>query len=230
MCIWIFLIFLLLILELPDAELRKSRGKGIDDNIEIWFFFFLSVVLYFLIFSYSIINHNYFEGNIIYGNKKSQNVNFYNFILLMYDLINALLFHSCWVLNKSQKIEARFSKVFILKPIYINDLNIVPLISISFIIISLYNTSTFSKIKLCGKNLFVFNQNIDFYGFNENYYANFLIGCGCLIYIKKNGLQKKKETGIKDIDIVRDKIDKAIKEKEKEATLLEINNFYDYDE
>ena len=234
-CTWIcvvFLLFVLLILELPESELIIVRGKSIYDNIKIWFLFFLSVALYFIIFSYSIIHHNYFEGNIIYGNKKSQNVNYYNFISLMLDLINALLFHSCWVLNKSQKIEARFSKVFILKPIYVNWSNIVPLISFTFIIICIYNTSTFSKLKICGSNLFVFNQKMDFFGFNENYYANFLIGCGCLIYIQKNGLENKKETGIKDIDNDIDKKDKAINENEneKEERLLGMNNSYDLEE
>lgn len=228
----VLLLFVLLILELPESELIIVRGKSIYDNIKIWFLFFLSVALYFIIFSYSIIHHNYFEGNIIYGNKKSQNVNYYNFIPLMLDLINALLFHSCWVLNKSQKIEARFSKVFILKPIYVNWSNIVPLISFTFIIICIYNTSTFSKLKICGSNLFVFNQKMDFFGFNENYYANFLIGCGCLIYIQKNGLENKKETGIKDIDNDIDKKDKAINENEneKEERLLGMNNSYELEE
>ena len=177
-CISFFLILFLLILEFPLFELDQNE-KEIDFSVCIvfWLIFFCSVVFYFLIFNYSVIHHQYFDSNIIYGKKQSQNVNYYNFILLMFDLINALLFHSFWVLNKSQKIEAKYSQVFILKPIYIkNDINIVPIISLTFIIIGIYNTTAFSKLKLFGKNIFVFNERVDFFGFNENYYGNFLIG------------------------------------------------------
>ena len=224
LCIFIFLIFFLLILEFPLFELGQYNSKELDFSVSIviWIIFFCSVVFYFLIFNYSVIHHQYFDGNIIYGKKQSQNVNYYNFILLMLDLINALLFHSFWVLNKSQKIEAKYSQVFILKPIYIkNNINIVPIISITFIIIGIYNTATFSKLKLCGKNIFVFNERADFFGFNENYYGNFLIGCGCLIFIAKNGLlYNKEDLDLKDIDIDQHLKNESDDENEKKASLL----------
>ena len=172
---------------------------------------------YFLIFNDSIIHHQYIEGDIIFGLKKSQNVNYYNFISLMFGLINALLFHSVWVLNKSQNIEAKFSKVFILKPIYNKDkMNIIPYISFSIILICIYNTVTFSKLKIGGKTKIVFNENADFFEFNENFYGNFYIGCGCLIFIAKNGLNYKNELDIMDTDIRN--ID--INEKENQNSLL----------
>ena len=153
-----------------------------------------------------------------FGLKKSQNVNYYNFISLMFDLINALLFHSVWVLNKSQNIEAKFSKVFILKPIYYDGQNIIPYISFSIILICIYNTVTFSKLKICGKTKIVFNENADFFEFNENFYGNFYIGCGCLIFIAKNGLNYKNELDIIETDIRN--IDIDINDDEKLTSLL----------
>ena len=78
-------------------------------------------------------------------------------------------------------------------------------------------------MKLFGKNIFVFNERADFFGFNENYYGNFLIGCGCLIFIAKNGLLYNKDLDIKDIDI--DDIDQNLinendDENEKKSSLL----------
>lgn len=212
-CIWILLIIFLLVLELPFFDLGEiyddsfNKEEKYITNIIMWIFFFISVIIYFLIFNYSIIHHQYLEGDLLFGKEKSQNVNYLNFIHLMYSLINPLLFHSVWVLNKSQTIEAKFSKVYILKPIYVNDgVNIVPYISITFILICIYNTVSFSKLKLCEKNIFIFNENTDFYGLNENFYGNFLYGCGCLIFINKYGRNYKRKSDLKDIEI--DNIDK----------------------
>ena len=217
---FIILGIILIVLEFSIFELKIpnniDKDKEYKYTLLIWLIFFISVITYFLIFNDSIIHHQYIEGEIIYGLKKSQNVNYYNFISLMFDLINALLFHSVWVLNKSQNIEAKFSKVFILKPIYYQEQNIIPYISFSIILICIYNTVTFSKLKIGGKTKIVFNENADFFEFNENFYGNFYIGCGCLIFIAKNGLNYKNELDIIDTDIRN--ID--INEKEKQNSLL----------
>ena len=218
---FIILGIILIVLEFPVFELNIPDNIFKDKEYEyillIWLIFFISVIIYFLIFNDSIIHHQYIEGDIIFGLKKSQNVNYYNFISLMFGLINALLFHSVWVLNKSQNIESKFSKVFILKPIYNKDkMNIIPYISFSIILICIYNTVTFSKLKIGGKTKIVFNENADFFEFNENFYGNFYIGCGCLIFIAKNGLNYKNELDIMDTDIRN--ID--INEKENQNSLL----------
>ena len=218
---FIILGIILIVLEFSIFELKIpnniDKDKEYKYTLLIWLIFFISVITYFLIFNDSIIHHQYIEGEIICGLKKSQNVNYYNFISLMFDLINALLFHSVWVLNKSQNIESKFSKVFILKPIYNKDkMNIIPYISFSIILICIYNTVTFSKLKIGGKTKIVFNENADFFEFNENFYGNFYIGCGCLIFIAKNGLNYKNELDIMDTDIRN--ID--INEKENQNSLL----------
>ena len=217
---FIILGIILIVLEFSIFELKIpnniDKDKEYKYTLLIWLIFFISVITYFLIFNDSIIHHQYIEGDIIFGLKKSQNVNYYNFISLMFGLINALLFHSVWVLNKSQNIEAKFSKVFILKPIYYDGQNIVPYISFSIILICIYNTVTFSKLKIGGKTKIVFNENADFFEFNENFYGNFYIGCGCLIFIAKNGLNYKNELDIMDTDIRN--ID--INEKENQNSLL----------
>ena len=222
---FIILIIILIVLECFTFDLKNVNNIDKDEEtLSIWFIFFISIIIYFLIFNYSILHHQYIEGDIIFGLKKSQNVNYYNFISLMFDLINVLLFHSVWVLNKDQFIEAKFSKVFILKPIYNKEgKNIIPYISNLIILICIYNTVTFSKLKIYGKTKIVFNEIADFFEFNENFYGNFYIGCGCLIFIAKNGLNYKKEPDITDIDIRN--ID--INENEKQTSLLEINKSFD---
>ena len=219
---FIILGIILIILELPIFELEIPKNIDKDKEYKytllIWLVCFISVIIYFFIFNDSIIHHQYIEGDIIFGLKKSQNVNYYNFISLMFGLINALLFHSVWVLNKSQNIEAKFSKVFILKPIYYERQNIIPYISFSIILICIYNTVTFSKLKIGGKTKIVFNENADFFEFNENFYGNFYIGCGCLIFIAKNGLNYKNELDILETDIRN--IDLDINDNEKQTSLL----------
>ena len=221
LCTWLMLILFLFYVEFPiEIDIIKAKKGEYILNFYIWIIFFISLITFFLIFNYSIVHHQHTEGDIIYGKKMSQNVNYYNFISLMVDLINALLFHSVWVLNKSQKIEAKFSKVFILKPIKNNGINIIPYISITIIIISIYNTVTFSKIKMCEKNIVIFNENADFFGFEENFYGNFYIGCGCLIFITKNGIIKRKP----DIGHIEISENEENEENEKETSLLENNN------
>ena len=221
---FIFLIILLFFLELLGEIFERiiilllNNGK-LSDYITIIIIFFVSIVLYFIVFIYSIIHHKYIEGELLFGKKKSQNVNYYYFLIEILNLCNALIFHSVWVLNRTKHINARFCNVYIL----INrnlmeaskenlNVDLVSLLNFFIFFVSLYIAISFSKIKICSKTI-IYNENADFYGFNKNFYINFYLGCGCLIFIAKNSLKLIKDKKI-DKDVIK-------KEKQKEPLLKE---------
>ena len=64
--------------------------------------------------------------------------------------------------------------------------DIIPYISAFIIIISIFNATKFSNIKIRRKERFLFNENADYFYNEKNLYSNFILGCGVLVSIKKN--------------------------------------------
>lgn len=227
--IFFFFLFILILLELPFSinYFYFLNDGNLSDYIKIIIIFFVFVVLYFIIFTYSIIHHKYIEGELLFGKKQSQNVNYYYFLIEILTLCNVLIFHSVWALNKENYLNAKFRNVYIILKIIIREgstkeipLDLISFLSFLFIYISIYIAFSFSKIKICGKIL-IFNESSDFFGFDENFYGNFYLGCGCLIFIAKNGIalsQDKKinKNGFKE----EKKKDLYLKEEEQKEPLI----------
>ena len=165
----------------------------------------VSIVFYFFIFNYAVICHRYMSGNLLFGKNLSGNVNFYNFIIYVLGNCDAIFYHSVWVLRKykidEKKIDPlcyfydynhcyyfypEYSKVFELPEVRFHGIDIIPYISMFVIIISIFNSAKFSNIKICRKEVVLFNENADFFYNEKNLYSNFILGCGVLIFIKKN--------------------------------------------
>jgi hypothetical protein len=159
----------------------------------------IPAIFYFFIFNYAIIHHRYLSGDLIFGKHKSESINFYNFISFVLNYCDAMFFHSIWILGKndiSSGLEPKYFDVFYLPSviIHINNrflgldffVNIIPYISMFIIIISIFNATKFSNIKIKKKEIILFNENADFFYNEKNLYSNFILGCGCFIYIDKN--------------------------------------------
>lgn len=228
--ILIFFLVILTILELPISfgyGISRLNHGNLSDYIKIIIIFFVCIVLYFIIFTYSIIHHKYIEGELLFGKKQSQNENYYYFLIEILKLCNVLIFHSVWALNKEKYINAKFCNVYIILKIIIREstkeappLDLISLLSFLFIPISIYIAFSFSKITICNKIL-IFNESSDFYGFNENFYGNFYLGCGCLIFIAKNGIYLSKDKKINKSGIKEEKQkDLYSKEEEQKEPLL----------
>ena len=63
---------------------------------------FSSIIFYFFIFNYAIIQHRYISGNLIFGTNMSGSINFYNFISFVLNYCDAMFYHSIWVLKKNK--------------------------------------------------------------------------------------------------------------------------------
>ena len=170
---------------------------------------FSSIIFYFFIFNYAIIQHRYISGNLIFGTNMSGSINFYNFISFVLNYCDAMFYHSIWVLKKNKLSESikkdenididnvvnkylnnffepKYFDVFELPEIYIKNINIVPLISMFVIIISIFNAAKFSNFKIRRKEVILFNENADFFYNENNLYSNFILGCGVLFSVEKN--------------------------------------------
>ena len=218
--LYLFLIFIIFLLEIPIFYLNDISyiGNGLIKNpIKNYTIFiillFIPVIIYFCIFYYSIIYHKYIQGEIIFGKNKSENTHFLKFLILVLGLNNALIFHSVWILNKINAIKTQFSETYIfyifLIPVkygQIDKIDIVASTGLIFIIISAICSLKFSKLKIKGHNIFIFNENIDFFIGEENFYSNFLLGCGCYINIYKNYFEKKYKLNNNNNNKANDKI------------------------
>lgn len=217
-CLYLFIIFILIICELPMIYIVDDSSENNKENefspipfksyIIYIILFFIPVIIYFSIFYYSIIHHKYIQGDIIFGKNKSENNHFLKFLILILGLNNALIFHSVWVLNKDNVVKTKFSETFVFYKFYVpiemsnnQKIDVVAWISFIFIIISAICSLKFSKLKIKGHDIFIFNENIDFFIGEEKFYGNFLFGCGCYIHIFKNyfeHLSKKNQIKLND--------------------------------
>lgn len=165
-----------------------------------------SIMFYFFIFNYAAIHHRYMSGNLIFGKEESNCINFYNFISYILNICDAVFYHSVWVLRKykvnenaidfhdiSKVLEffnyyfvPKYYDVFELPEVNYYGYDIIPYISAFIIIISIFNATKFSNIKIRRKERFLFNENADYFYNEKNLYSNFILGCGVLVSIKKN--------------------------------------------
>jgi hypothetical protein len=201
-CFYIILFFL---------EMPWSIYDWIPKEIKTNFFGNLcisisSIMFYFFIFNYAVIHHRYMSGNLIFGKKESNCVNFYNFISYVLNICDAVFYHSVWVLRKYKLNEnsiniqdinkvleyfnyyfvPKYYDVFELPEVYIKGNDIIPYISAFIIIISIFNAAKFSNIKFRRKERILFNENADYFYNEKNLYSNFILGCGVLVSIKLN--------------------------------------------
>ena len=182
-------------------EIKKSFYGNLGISI-------ISAIFYFSIFNYAIIHHRYTSGDLIFGKNESDKVNFYKFISFVLNYCDSIFFHSLWIFSKNNiyddyRIEPKYFEVFNLPNLFVNiknifysgkyyymDLNIkidlFPLLSLLFILISIFNAVKFSNIKICRKEIILFNENADFFYNEKNLYSNFILGCGCFIFICRN--------------------------------------------
>ena len=197
-CLWFVFLFMLIILESPFQMLIKEKttfSYNFADFvfcISIYLFF---VIFYFSIFIYSAINHKYIEGDLIFG-KKSEHLNFLNFINVVYSLSNAAIYHSLWTFNKNGFIKAKFYDIFFLPENIINipiknkyysikSLNIIAYSTLMLIILFIFFSSKFTELKICKKSLYTLNENTEFFFSEPEFYLYFLLGLKCKLYYKK---------------------------------------------
>ena len=185
--LWLIFLFILIILEIPWAFDKLNIHYSFI-NFILTFLIFLGVVLfYFSIFIYSLINHEYIKGELIFGENLSENVNYVKFLVIVLNLFNAAIYHSFWVLNKRAIFKAKYLDVFILPEntidfsimdfkFSINTLDLVIYGSLLIIIISLFNASKFTK----------YNENADFFFSDNEFYLYFFLGCACYVDILEN--------------------------------------------
>ena len=98
--------------------------------------------------------------------------NFLNFILVVFSLFNASIYHSLWIVNKKGNIRAEYYNIFYLPK---NDIeliksnnsiltsNIASLGNLALIIIFIFIASKYTELKICNKVLLVFNENTEFF-------------------------------------------------------------------
>ena len=208
---WIFVPIILFYIILFFLEMPWSIYDWLPKEIKRNFFGNLavsisSIMFYFFIFNYAVIHHRYMSGNLIFGKNESNCVNFYNFISYVLNTCDAVFYHSVWVLRKYKSDKnainiidistgldyfnnyfvPKYYDVFELPEIYVNRLNIIPFISAFIIIISIFNATKFSNIKIRRKERILFNENADYFYNEKNLYSNFILGCGVLVSIKLN--------------------------------------------
>ena len=172
---------------------------------------FISISFYSFIFIYSVIHHKYLSGNYIFGNRKSDSVNFYYFLSYVLSYCDAMFYHSIWVLSKQKKYEKpsvnysynsynskysiyssrkyclpKYFEVYELPEIPVKGFNIITIINIAFIIISIFIATKFSNLKIKKKQILLFNENADFFYNEKNLYFNYILGCGSMISILDN--------------------------------------------
>ena len=187
------------IFEMPWSVYDRIPDKmksNFFKNISIPFF---STVFYFFIYNYAIIEYKYMQGDLIFGKNKSGNVNFYNFISYVLGNCDAAFYHSIWVLRKYKVEKNEYHDKYDFFPKYfevfelpeIKGFNFIPHISMILILISIFYASKFSNFKIKKKQVFLFNENADFFYNEKNLYTNFIRGCFLLISFKKNNFKKK---------------------------------------
>ena len=193
-CLWILFLIFLIILELP-INWQITSSYSLENFLIILSFYSILSVYFFSIFIYSIINHKYIQGELVFGKNLSEVNNFLNFILVVFSLFNASIYHSLWIVNKKGNIRAEYYNIFYLPK---NDIeliksnnsiltsNIASLGNLALIIIFIFIASKYTELKICNKVLFVFNENTEFFFSEYDFYLYFIIGCACYINIKKN--------------------------------------------
>jgi hypothetical protein len=185
--LWFIFLFILILLEIPWAFDKLNSHYSFIDFILTFLIFLCVVLFYFSIFIYSLINHEYIKGELIFGENLSENVNYIKFLVIVLNLFNAAIYHSFWVLNKRAIFKAKYLDVFILPEktidisimdfnFSINTLDLVIYGSLIIIIISLFNASKFTK----------YNENADFFFSDNEFYLYFFLGCACYVDILEN--------------------------------------------
>lgn len=210
---FIFLIFLIF-LELP-WHIDRDFDYSFLNFIIAFLIYLFSVIFYFSLFIYSLINHKYIQGDFLFGKHLAEVVNFSNFMNIVFSLFNASVYHSLWIFNKYGYIKAKFYDVFIL-PINeidfsinnnkytINTLDIIAYGTLIYIILSIFIASKFTELEICGKVIFSYNENTEYFFSDNEFYFYFILGCGCNIYIQENpGKFLKKEED--EIDEIKEK-------------------------
>ena len=214
--IWIIILIILIVLEMPGTNFQISLKYSFNNFIISFSIYFVISLFYFYIFVYSIIHHKYIQGDLLL-NKNSEAYNYLKFILVVYNLFNASIYHSLWVLNKKGEIEAKFYDVFYLPKnnITIKDgdvsfkTSVLSLGTLLLILFFVFISSKFTELTIREKPIFVYNENTEFFFSDDDFYFYFLIGCACQIYIKRNqenfkNLDKEvenKESPIKDLTL-----------------------------
>lgn len=214
--LWILFLIFLIILELPiNWQITLPYSF---ENFLITLSIYTALSIYFFsIFIYSIINHRYIQGELIFGKNLSEVSNFLNFILVVFSLFNASIYHSLWILNKKGNITAEYYNIFYLPK---NDIefiksnnsmfttNIASLGNLALIIFFIFLSSKYTKLKICNFVSFDCNENTEFFFSYEEFYIYFIIGCACYIHIKKN--PKKFEDYYKEKEFLIDKEEKPL--------------------
>ena len=195
--LWIVFLIILIFLESPFQKLDEDEEEiSISYNfinfLTALLIYSVSVIFYFSIFIYSIINHKNIQGDLIFG-KNSEILNFLNFINLVFSLYPAAIYHSLWVFNKDGFINAKFYEIYFLPENIINipvgdknytikSLDIISYSTLAIIIISIFISSKYTELSFGGEPFLVYNENTEFFFSGIDFYLYFILGCICNSY------------------------------------------------
>ena len=156
-----------------ESKENSSNNDSVSaEDILIFIFFFLMIFSYFLSFIYSLLNRRFLSGGTFFVKKELNSLNLY----YLSDKISSSIFPVVYLsimpfvfLTKYGKypddktVEYMFIENFIIPDLWVNNKwSFTSVIKFSLYILSSVLNCCISRIRICGKTLFILNDNSNF--------------------------------------------------------------------